>query len=274
MSLKAVLCMLDGANFQVEMSLPIMSTQTAVILAAGRGTRMNGVTGGRPKGFLPALGKTFASRTIDILRAEGISDIVVVTGFGAGFYDDLAAQYDGGVRTAYNPEFETTGTMQSLLAAPVGISGAFLVLDADIVYEARAVRSLVQSRADNAIVLSGIGALGDEFFAWSKVVEARGGRWLQHLSKVRADVSVPPDGEHMGIMKIGGALAAALRDWAHVNAAEAAQLPYELCLLHLLPQHPMQAVHIPDLIWTEVDTPAMFDHAQNVVLPKLAEIGD
>jgi choline kinase len=251
-----------------------MSTQTAVILAAGRGTRMNGVTGNKPKGFLPALGKTFASRAIDILRAEGIGDIVVVTGFGAGFYDDLAAGYGGGVRTAHNPDFETKGTMKSLLTALEVVTGQFLVLDADIVYEARAVRSLVQSSADNAIMLSGIGTLGDEFFAWTKADGADGGRWLQHLSKVRADNSVPPDGEHMGIMKVGGALAAALRSRAHLNPAEAAELPYELCLLRLLAQHPMEAVHIPDLVWTEVDTPAMFDHAERVVLPKLAELGD
>jgi choline kinase len=234
---------------------------------------MNGVTGGRPKGFLPALDKTFASRAIDLLRAEGIADIVVVTGFGAGFYDDLAAGYGGGVRTAYNPQFETMGTMRSLLAGLDAVEGPFLVLDADIVYEARAVRSLLQSRADNAIMLSGIGALGDEFFAWTKADGAGAARWLQQLSKARADNGVPPDGEHMGIMKIGAALAAALNDRAHLNPAEAAELPYELCLLPLLPQHPMEAVHIPDLIWTEVDTPAMFEHAQKVVLPKLAEIG-
>jgi hypothetical protein len=83
-----------------------------------------------------------------------------------------------------------------------------------------------------------------------------------------------PDGEHMGIMKIGVELAGALRRRAHLNPGETAELPYELCLLQLLPQHPMEAVHIPDLIWTEVDTPAMFDHAERVVLPKLAEIGD
>jgi choline kinase len=249
-----------------------MSIQTAVILAAGRGTRMNGATGGRPKGLLPALDKTFASRAIDILRAEGIADIVIVTGFGAGFYDDLASGYCGGIRTAFNAEFETKGTMRSLLAGLDAVAGPFLVLDADIVYEARAVRSLVQSRADNAIVLSGIGTLGDEFFAWTKADRAGGGQWLRHLSKVRADNSVPPDGEHMGIMKIGGALAAALHDRAHVNPGEAAELPYELCLLRLLAQHPMEAVHIPDLVWTEVDTPAMFDHAERVVLPKLAEI--
>jgi choline kinase len=250
-----------------------MSIQTAVILAAGRGTRMNGATGGRPKGFLPALDKTFASRAIDILRAEGIADIVIVTGFGAGFYDDLAASYGGGgIRTAFNAEFETKGTMRSLIAALEAVAGPFLILDADIVYEARAVRSLLQNRADNAIMLSGIGALGDEFFAWTQTKGIGEGRWLQHLSKVRADIGVPPDGEHMGIMKIGGALAAALHSRAHLNPAEAAELPYELCLLRLLPQHPMEAVHIPDLIWTEVDTPAMFDYAERVVLPKLAEL--
>ncbi len=235
---------------------------------------MNGLTEGRPKGFLPALDKTFASRAIDILRGEGVTDIAIVTGFGAQFYDALAASYGGGVRTIFNPEFDSKGTMQSLLAALESVSGPFLVLDADIIYERRAVRSLLQDRSDNAITLSGIGALGDEFFAWTGPGDPDQRHWLQHLSKRRTDRSEAPDGEHMGIMKFGGALAAALLDWVGQHPAEAADLPYEHCLLPLLARHPMAAIHIPDLIWTEVDTPAMFDHARTNILPKLAAIGD
>lgn len=235
---------------------------------------MEGSAGNRPKGLLPALDRTFVSRSIDILRAEGVTDILIVTGYGAIFFDDVAGSYGGVVRTVFNPDFETKGTMRSLLAALDLPIGPCLVLDADIVFERRAVRSLLLDDADNAIMLSGIGTLGDEFLAWSEGDASGKRHWLRYLSKRRTDRDDPPTGEHMGIMKIGAALAHALRRWAEQNPSDAATLPYENCLLPLLDHHDMAAVHLPDLIWTEVDTAAMLDHAQNVVLPKLALLDD
>lgn len=254
--------------------MSIVRTPTAVILAAGRGTRMAGATGGKPKGFLPANDKTFVSRAIDILRAEGVADIVIVTGFGAPLYDELAATYGFGVRTVFNPEFATKGTMRSLLAAIENTDAPLLILDGDIVFEKRAVRLILQDPLDSAIVLSGIGTLGDEFYAWTSQAGSGPRCWLKHLSKYRSDRSDPPDGEHMGIIKLGKALVEALRCWVEQNPTEADTLPYELCLLPMLAEHSMAAVHIPDLIWTEVDTPAMLHQAQTTILPKLAAEGD
>lgn len=266
--------MLDGFCFRDEVALSIVRTPCAVILAAGRGTRMEGSAGNRPKGFLPALERTFISRSIDILRAEGVTDILIVTGYGAAFFETLASSYGGSVRTVFNPDFETKGTMRSLLSALDLPIGPFLVLDADIVFERRAVRGLLVDAADNAITLSGIGTLGDEFLAWTESEHEGGRHWLRHLSKRQTDRDDPPTGEHMGIMKIGAALADALRSWADQNPSDAALLPYETCLLPLLDHHDMAALHIPDLIWSEVDTAAMLDYAQKVILPKLALVDD
>jgi|GEM_PF-4987021 len=235
---------------------------------------MEGSAGGRPKGFLPALDRTFISRSIDILRAEGVTEIIIVTGYGATFFEDLAHTYAPTVRTVHNADFETKGTMRSLLAALDLPAGPFLVLDADIVFERRAVKALILEASENAIMLSGIGTLGDEFLAWSEFDDRSGRRLLRHLSKRRSDRDDAPTGEHMGIMKIGSALARALRDWVKQNPSDADNLPYETCLLPLIGDHEMVAIHTPDLIWTEVDTAAMLDHAQTVILPKLALLDD
>lgn len=232
---------------------------------------MGAAAGGMPKAFLPALDKTFISRSIDILRAEGVDDIIIVTGFCAPLFEDLAKSYGGGVRTAHNAAFETKGTMTSLSAALGLVPGPFLVLDADIIFERRAVRALLREDAENAILLSGIGDLGDEYLAWSGPGGLGENRRLLHLSKRREDRGDPPDGEHMGIMMVGSALAGALRHWAGANQAQAASLPYEACLLPLIQTHEMAAVAMPDLIWTEVDTEQMLDRARRVILPKLAE---
>lgn len=252
------------------MTIPIGYTDTAVILAAGRGTRLGGIADDLPKGFLPALDKTFITRAIGILLGAGIADIVIVTGHGAEHYDRLCADYPGCVRTLYNPDFAHMGTMRSLSVALNALSGPFLVLDADIVYEARAVHSIVAEPFENAIVISAIGDLGDEFLAWGGPAEGPGNRKLAHLSKQRSARKEAPDGEHMGIMKIGKSLASAMRAWTGTHPDEAAQWPYEHCILALLEQHPLSMVHLPTLVWTEVDTVEMLDHASRVILPRLA----
>jgi choline kinase len=245
-----------------------MPTPTAVILAAGLGSRLLGVQGDLPKGLLPALGKTFVSRAIDILRQEGVAEVVIVTGHGAEQYDALAARYPTGVRTVFNSAFATEGTMRSLATALDQVQGAVVVLDADIVYEARALREILREPAENAIVLTEIGTLGDEFLAWTD----DGGTRLLHLSKDPATRDLAADGEHIGIIKLGADMAGALGHWARNDPKAAGSLPYEHCLLPLLADHPMAAVRVADLVWTEVDTPAMLNHAQTVTLPRLAAL--
>ena len=56
----------------------------AVILAAGRGTRMQGLTDDRPKPMLPVRGKPILEHLLDGLRAAGFTGALLVTGAGAG----------------------------------------------------------------------------------------------------------------------------------------------------------------------------------------------
>lgn len=55
----------------------------AVILAAGRGTRMGKLTERVPKPLLPILGRPLLLHVLDRLQAAGISEVLVVTGYGA-----------------------------------------------------------------------------------------------------------------------------------------------------------------------------------------------
>jgi len=52
-----------------------MTPRTAVILAAGLGTRM----GGKPKGLLRVAGREILYRTMHLLRENGVEKFVIVT---------------------------------------------------------------------------------------------------------------------------------------------------------------------------------------------------
>ena len=58
----------------------IMKKMTAIVLAAGRGTRMKSDT---PKVLHKILGKTVISYILESLDKAGIKDIIVVAGYGS-----------------------------------------------------------------------------------------------------------------------------------------------------------------------------------------------
>ena len=52
-----------------------------IILAAGKGSRLNGTAGESPKCLLEVGGQTLIDRQIATLRRAGIDEIAVVTGY-------------------------------------------------------------------------------------------------------------------------------------------------------------------------------------------------
>ena len=53
----------------------------AIILAAGRGTRLNHYTDNLPKGMLLFAGETLIERQIRLFNSVGINDIIIITGY-------------------------------------------------------------------------------------------------------------------------------------------------------------------------------------------------
>ena len=65
-----------------------MKNTTAIILAAGRGTRMKSE---KPKVMHDILGKPMISYVVGAVKDAGITDIVLVTGFGSDKVKDYFA---------------------------------------------------------------------------------------------------------------------------------------------------------------------------------------
>ncbi|MGD9934091.1 MAG: NTP transferase domain-containing protein [Dehalococcoidia bacterium] len=65
----------------MKRSDPAPAAPRAVILAAGRGTRLGDRTNGTPKPLVQLNGRPIVSYTLEALAAVGIDDVVVVTGY-------------------------------------------------------------------------------------------------------------------------------------------------------------------------------------------------
>lgn len=238
-------------------------THCAVILAAGMGTRLRGEFEGRPKGFLRLGEQAIIVESIDRLAGVGIDDILIVTGHCAEFYERLANERGGLVRTVHNAEFANSGSLYSLYCARAVIDVDFLLLESDLVYESRALTALLAHPADDAILLSGPTGAGDEVY-----VETRDGN-LVAMSKDRAALG-EVTGELVGISRISAGLFGRMCRIAEAAFADSLQLDYETDgLVAAGAGQPIACPVIADLAWFEIDDSAHLRRARETVYPEI-----
>ncbi len=220
------------------------AAQTAVILAAGRGTRLGGLGTRIPKGFLRLGGQTIIEDSIDKLVARGIRHIVIVTGHLVHFYRELAARRDGLLETVHNTKYAELGSFYSLQVGLERAAGAgpLLLLESDLVYEERALDEVLADPREDLVLLSGPTGSGDE--VW---VETDGDGRLLAMSKDRSRLGPGIAGELVGITRVSPPLAEMLRSLPP-------QGEYEVRgLVAASARRPVYCRRVDDLVWAEID---------------------
>lgn len=118
----------------------------AIILAAGRGSRMKELTDERPKCLVELRGQPLLQWQLAALREAGIRDIALVTGYQR---EKLAPM---GLTEFYNPRWTETNMVYSLACANEWLqSEPCIVSYSDIFYGPQAVKSLMECPASLAI---------------------------------------------------------------------------------------------------------------------------
>ncbi|HWR51309.1 MAG TPA: nucleotidyltransferase family protein [Bryobacteraceae bacterium] len=104
----------------------------AVILAGGLGTRLLPLTESVPKPMVPVAGRPYLEHQIELLRQQGIDDVLLLTGYlGEQIQRHFADGWKHGVRIRYSREREPLGTGGALLLAMPLLQDSFLVLNGD-----------------------------------------------------------------------------------------------------------------------------------------------
>jgi len=129
----------------------------AVILAAGYGRRMRPLTLTTHKALLEIAGQTILGRLVDGLTANGVNDLVVVTGHRA---DDirtyLANSYpDLSVSFVHNARYAETNNVYSMALAleQCPIDDDILLIESDLICDADVFRSLLDDPQPNVALL-------------------------------------------------------------------------------------------------------------------------
>lgn len=236
--------------------------QTAIILAAGMGTRLQSLHTGLPKGMLRIGDQTLIERSLRCLQSHGIQRILLVIGAHGEAYRQLVSVYPH-VECIENAAFATTGSMASLACAIPHIREDFLLLESDLFYEFRAIAQVQQCPHRDVVLASGETAATDE--VWVDAPQ----HWLRGLSKSRHTLNTV-QGEFVGILKISYPLAQDMaqcfyrftREHGHGN------MSYETdALVQAAQQHPVWVELVSDLLWGEIDNPYQYNRVINKIWP-------
>ena len=118
----------------------------AIILAAGRGSRMKNLTDDKPKCLVKLHQKPLLERQLESLRKSGINEIAIVT----GYKHEMLSSYN--LVEFHNPYWDSTQMVASLACANEWLEkDPCIVSYGDIFYDKIAAESLIQSNANIAI---------------------------------------------------------------------------------------------------------------------------
>ncbi|MDR3349502.1 MAG: phosphocholine cytidylyltransferase family protein [Acidaminococcales bacterium] len=153
----------------------------AVILAAGRGTRLKKHTENLPKGMLQFCGKTLIERQIELYKSIGIDDVTIVCGYAAE-----KINY-GKVKYFLNKDFNSTNMVESLMAAQSEFNDDLIVSYSDILFTRHMLCKIAISDCDFAV------AVDDNWKAY----------WLKRYGKIDFDTESLSIGSSNDILSIG-----------------------------------------------------------------------
>lgn len=244
----------------------------AVMLAAGMGTRLYGTGEDQPpKALLRFEGKTLLQRHVEILKACGVEELVLVLGYRR---DEIEAELqaigaEGFVRTYFNPDFHDGPVVSLWTARDVLRSGSeILFMDADVLYPPLLIERLIDSPHATCFLFDGHVDTGEDPVR----ICIRGGQIADFGKMIEGEFDAV--GEWPGFMKIAPAVARRIAD-ATERYVEGGQvkLAYEPAMRDVLLASEPGTFGFEDITgvpWIEIDFPSDLVRAQHIIYPQVA----
>lgn len=233
----------------------------AVILAGGVGSRLESMTGGRPKCLVEVGGRPIVLHQLDALSDHGIGPVLMVVG-----YQHEAIREVVGQRVEYlvNERFKETNSLYSLWLAREWIKGDFVLLNSDLLFDPE-ILDRVLEEPGNVLAYDSTSSNGRE----QTKVAIRERRVMDLGKDLPAGAA---RGESLGLLKLDAAGAKTLLGVAHELVGRGQEHAWVIeATRAVCRMTPVYGVNIAGLRWAEVDFPHDLEEARREVWPAITK---
>jgi choline kinase len=236
-----------------------LTTNLALILAAGNGSRLATVSGSAPKPLVELNGRPLIDHILLGAREAGIERFVVVAGFRADAIRSWAERQrlDGTqIEVVENPQYKTKANGVSVLRARHAIAEPFLLLMADHIFEPETAAALLRQRVEPGEAILAVDTKLDSIFDMDDATKVRRrGAYIIEIGKQLSRYDAVDTGMFLCTPGIFSAL-----ERATVNGDCSLSDGMRL----MSQEHKFRAYDIGDASWQDVDTPAALAYAEIV----------
>ena len=237
--------------------------------------RLGPLAAARNKVLLDFGGKSLLERHVMILQKVGISKLYLVTGHLRENIQEvmpaLSQRYGVALEELYNPDY-TEGSVLSMhasLPALVNVQDSVLLMDGDVLYDARILQRLLDSPKRTALLVDrDYSTIDDD----PVLVPLRGGKPFEFVKKWKPapGESAEAVGESVGFFKVHSSdLPVLIRETCAREVGKNRADSYDEVLRVLVQRGHFGAEDVTGLPWTEIDFAHDLDYAAKFILPAL-----
>ena len=239
----------------------------AIILSAGQGSRLGHLTDDRPKCLIEFGGVSLLDRQLDTLSANGVDEVVVVTGFRDDQIEKAlqrrrVAGEGPTVRTAFNPFYKVADNLGSLFLVRDELTGECLVWNGDtLVSKALMAKVVGNQRSGICVTVDRKDSYDDDDM---KVIRDEDSGRLRAIGK-RIPAGVNAESIGLLAFRDGGAECFAEAIDAAMRTSEGTTIWYLRVIHHLAKDGEVWTFDIHGEEWGEVDFPEDVASAEALV---------
>lgn len=218
----------------------------AILLAAGRGTRISRMIEPVPKSTLPIMGTPLIRYTTELLQKHDMSVIVCV-----GYQKESIYKALEGLEVTYydNPFFDVTNSIASLWIAREELDDDMLIMNADVYISTEILELVLKDQHDNVMAMDKTRiAMGDYFF---KTLDSG------CIKKYGKDLPLQErSGEYVGVAKITKAFLPTFVDKMNDMIDHQQHGCWWENIMYAFTdndEHPIHTVDVDGRFWSEID---------------------
>ena len=243
---------------------------SAVILAAGTGSRLRPITNDIPKAMVEIGKRKLIEYSIENLVNSGINNLGIVTGYMGHDLKSFLLEIFSNVNFTFfhNDIYNKTNSGYSLFIAHDFIDDDVLIMESDLIYEKNAIGGIIRSTYDNCFLGAKISSSNDEVF-----LVINKDNVLTDLGK-NIENKKEAIGEFVGISKFSPGFMKELFSYMnHINESDLKTLHYEEIILEFSKacNTPVYVHYEPNLVWREIDREGDLKTVRTNIFPKLKQ---